>query len=133
MAEFDDVSVLVIEDEQHARRLIVQMLRQIGVGAIYEATEGESGFRETIRIRPTMVICDIYMEPVNGLDYLVKLRGFKIPEVRRTPVVFLTVDGSEQTEIQARRLMVDGYLVKPVLQRDMEGRIRAAVARRGVP
>ena len=38
MAEFDDVSVLVIEDEQHARRLIVQMLRQIGVGAIYEAT-----------------------------------------------------------------------------------------------
>ena len=53
--------------------------------------------------------------------------------MRRTPVVFLSVDGSEQTEIQARRLMVDGYLVKPVLQRDMEGRIRAAVARRGVP
>ncbi len=126
--DFEHLKVLVVEDEPHTRRLILQILRQVGVTNLHEADEGGSGFRETVRIRPDVVICDIMMEPVDGLEYLSQLRAFRIPDIARTPVIFLTGDAQQQTVFAAKRLSVDGYLVKPVSPKDVEARIRSVLS-----
>ena len=126
--DFEELKVLVVEDDIHTRRLILQILRGIGVGKLYEAEEGGSGFRETVRVRPDVVICDINMEPVDGLAYLSQVRAFRIPDIATTPVIFLTGDALQQTVVAAKRLSVDGYLVKPVSPKDVKARIGSVLA-----
>lgn len=113
-SRYEKISVLVIEDESYTRLMIGGLLRQIGFNHIHEANEGGDGFRQTVRIRPAVVLCDVHMEPVDGLGYLSKLRGFVNDAIAATPVVFLTADKQQETVLMAKELKVDGYLVKPV-------------------
>src|SRR3546814_8738351 len=95
------------------RELVRQALARHGIRHVYEAEEGGAGLRMTVRVRPEIVLCDIHMEPVNGLDYLESLRDFDNPAIARTPVVFLTMDAAEETVMRSKRHAVSGYLVKP--------------------
>ena len=128
--DLQNVSVLVIEDEFHTRRLIVEMLKRLGVGLIFQAADGGAGLEDTVKLQPSLVICDIHMEPVSGLDYLTQLRQHDNPGLRRTPVLFVTVERNPKTVMAAKWLSVDGYLVKPISLKDLNIRIRAALARR---
>lgn len=121
--DLESLSVLVIEDEQHVRRLVSQILYRIGIRHVYEADEGGVGLMETLRIKPKVVLCDIHMKPVNGLTYLSNLRKVKVGEVASTPVVFLTADAERDTVLLAKDLRVDGYLVKPVSVNDVKKQI----------
>lgn len=116
MADLDLASlrVLVIEDVEVIRRIIARELKAIGVGHVEMAENGHEGLIKVGMFRPHLVFCDIHMGPINGLEFLDKLRILAIAELRRTPVVFLTADAEERTVIAAKRLDVDGYMVKPV-------------------
>lgn len=124
-ARYKDLRILVIEDEAFSRRIISGLLRQIGFNLIEEATDGELGFRETLRTRPQAVLCDIHMEPLDGLGYLSKLRDYAGPEIAATPVIFLTADKQQETVLSAKHLKVDGYLVKPVSLASLKQRLDA--------
>ncbi|WP_341899149.1 response regulator [Ferrovibrio terrae] len=113
-ARYEKIRVLLIEDESYTRHVIEGLLRQIGFTLISQAKDGGEGFKETVRVRPQVVLCDVHMEPVDGLDYLSKLRGFANAAIAATPVVFLTADKQQETVVSAKQLKVDGYLVKPV-------------------
>ena len=123
----DSASVLIIEDEGHIRSIIRQILHRTGVRSIYEAEEGGQGLMETLRVKPTVVLCDIHMKPVNGLTYLANLRKVKVGEVARTPVIFLTADSERDTVLLAKDLRVDGYLVKPVSVNDVKKQLMRAL------
>ncbi|MEK9968448.1 MAG: response regulator [Ferrovibrio sp.] len=113
-SKYAKIRILVIEDESYTRMMIGGLLRQIGFNYIGEAAEGEAGFKETVRTRPQVVLCDVHMAPLDGLGYLAKLRGFANETIAATPVVFLTADKQQETVLTAKQLKVDGYLVKPV-------------------
>ncbi|MBM3571488.1 MAG: response regulator [Alphaproteobacteria bacterium] len=99
---YEDLVVLVVEDEINTRNLIKAMLRQFGVRSIAEAGDGKAGLSEVIRTRPHLVLCDVHMEPMNGLDFLKTLRAVKMEKVAKTPVVFLTADAKKDTVIFTR-------------------------------
>jgi two-component system, chemotaxis family, chemotaxis protein CheY len=122
-SSYEDIRVLVLEDEVHIRKIICRLLRQIGVQLIHEAENGEEGFKEMIRVRPQLILCDIHMEPINGLEFLQRLRGLSKPEFSELPVVFLTADMKSETVEFAKGLRVDGYLVKPVSFTALKDRI----------
>ena len=105
---------LLIDDEPYVRDMTREMLHHLGAEQIFRAGDGGEGFRETIRIKPDLVFCDVNMKPVNGLEYVAKVRGSKLVSVSETPIVLLTADAHEETVYIAKRLKVDGYLVKPV-------------------
>jgi two-component system chemotaxis response regulator CheY len=113
-ARYRDLRILVIEDEGFSRRIITGLLRQIGFIHVFEAREGDEGIRETLRSRPQVVLCDIHMQPLDGLGYLAQLREHADPEIAAIPVVFLTADKQQETVLSAKQLKADGYLVKPV-------------------
>ena len=54
------------------------------------------------QIQPDMVLCDIQMEPMGGLEYLNKLRHFANSDIAKTPVVFLTATTDKDTVLQAK-------------------------------
>ncbi len=123
--KYEKLRILVIEDESYTRLMIVGLLRQIGFNLIGEAKDGEDGFRETVRTRPLVVLCDVHMAPLDGLGYLSKLRGFSNAALAATPVIFLTADKQQETVLSAKQLKVDGYLVKPVSLQVLKQRLDA--------
>jgi DNA-binding NarL/FixJ family response regulator len=81
---------------------------------IYEAESAETGLRETMRMRPDLVLCDIHMPYEDGFVYVHNIRNSGIVTVAETHIVMLTSDATEEAVLMAKQLRVEGYLVKPV-------------------
>ncbi|ALJ34826.1 response regulator [Azospirillum brasilense] len=111
--DYGQYSILVIEDQPFVRRTIMQILSQIGFRSIAEADNGETGMRECIRATPDVIVCDIDMKPVSGLQFLAELRASAEVRNRRTPVVFLTNHTESEIVKKAMSLGVNGFVVKP--------------------
>lgn len=110
---YEQYGILVIEDQPFVRRTIVQILMQIGFKTIAEAGDGETGMAECLRTNPDVVVCDIDMKPVSGLDFLARLRTSTEVGNNRTPVVFLTNHTESEVVKKAMALGVNGFVVKP--------------------
>lgn len=106
-------TILVIEDQPFVRRTIMQILMQIGFATVAEADDGETGLAECIRIKPDIVVCDIDMKPVSGLEFLSRLRSSPEAPDNRVPVVFLTNHTESDIVKKAMALGVNGFVVKP--------------------
>ncbi len=120
---YKDVTVLIVEDEQVTRAAIRSQLRQIGIPSVVEAADGQAGLAEIARTRPTLVLCDVHMQPMDGRQFLKKVRTVKVEWVKNIPVVFLTADAKPETVAFAKEYQVNGYLVKPVQFSDLKSRI----------
>jgi Response regulators consisting of a CheY-like receiver domain and a winged-helix DNA-binding domain len=124
------LKVLLIDDEQFLRATMRQVLVQIGVphSNIYDADSVETGVVETMRVRPSLVLCDIHMDDEGGFAYVAKIRKMRVAEVAATPIVMLTSDATQHAVTMAKELSVDGYVVKPVtvnaIKRAMELALR---------
>ena len=124
---YKDVTVLIVEDEATTRAGIRSQLRQIGIRTIVEAADGKAGLAEVARTRPTLVLCDVHMQPMDGRQFLKLVRTVKVEWVRNIPIVFLTADTKAETVAFAKEYQVNGYLVKPVLLADLKARIDAVL------
>lgn len=111
--DYQPFGVVVIEDQAFVRKTIVQLLGQLGFGRIGEADEGEAGLDECLRSNPDVVVCDIDMRPVNGLDFLTRLRASTEIRNPRTPVIFLTKHTESEIVKRALTLGVNAFVVKP--------------------
>lgn len=111
--DYSQFRILVIEDQPFVRRTIVQIMTQIGFKGMAEADNGESGMQECIRMNPDLIVCDIDMKPVSGLQFLAQLRSSTDAANPRAPVVFLTNHTESEIVKQAMALGVNGFVVKP--------------------
>lgn len=120
---YEFIRILMIEDDRHTRTIIRRLLLSIGFKLIEEAEDGNEGFRELLRTKPSLILCDIHMEPVDGITFLRKLRGLSNKEFAGLPVIFLTSNQTQDAVLTAKNLRVDGYLVKPVSLSSLKDRI----------
>jgi two-component system chemotaxis response regulator CheY len=121
------VTILVVEDESNTRLLIKRLLLQIGIVSVVDAADGKAGLDEALRTKPTIILCDVHMEPVGGREFLKTLRGLKMRDLATTPVIFLTADAQRDTVLFAKEHHVNGYLVKPVSLTELRTRIDAVL------
>jgi len=131
-AVYEKVRILIVEDEAFTRQMIKGLLHQLGFRLIDEAADGEAGFKEFLRVKPVIILCDIHMTPLDGLGFLAKLRGLSNPALRDTTVIFLTADKQTNTVMSAKSLRVDGYLVKPVSLANLKARLDQQLQRIGL-
>jgi two-component system, chemotaxis family, chemotaxis protein CheY len=124
---YDQVIVLVIEDMVSVRKLIRSMLMQIGIRTVMEAGDGKEGLDSVLKQKPTLIFCDVHMEPVDGLQFLKLLRGLPNRSIAQTPVILLTSDSKRDTVVVAKEHHVAGYLVKPVSLGALKSRIDAVL------
>jgi DNA-binding NarL/FixJ family response regulator len=100
--------VLVVDDHSLFRDGLISLLKAADYDVIGEAGDGESAVREALRLHPDLILMDINMPRMNGLDALRLIRG-KLPE---TKVVILTVSEIGETLLEAIEAGANGYLLK---------------------
>lgn len=115
----DKISILIVDDEVFIRKIIRQVVQRLGIHNIWEGADGDEAYDLAVRYRPNVILCDIHMKPTDGMSFLARLRLEEQVDVRRTPVVFLTSNAKEKTVLAARELDVDGYIIKPVVPKQI--------------
>jgi two-component system chemotaxis response regulator CheY len=75
-------------------------------------------------VDPHLILCDVDMEPMNGLDFVERLRRTAPPPpANPTPVILLTAHSDAEIVQRAIKLGVNAYIVKPVKRNQLEARI----------
>jgi two-component system, chemotaxis family, chemotaxis protein CheY len=105
--------VLVVDDSAAIRKILQRVLRQTGmaIGAIHEAGDGQEGLAVLKLHRPALILTDINMPKMDGLQFLAALKGSEL--WRDIPVVMITTEGGETKVGEAVKLGAAGYVRKP--------------------
>ena len=116
------MKVLVVDDFATMRKIVRNILKQIGFEDITEAEDGNVALR-VIKSEPVgLVVTDWNMPNMSGLDLLREIRGN--PETSSLPVLMVTAEGLKENVLDAVKAGVNNYVVKPftaeVLQEKIE-------------
>ena len=117
-------SIVIIEDEEAIRRGIADALTVAGYDPA-EAGDGESGLTAARASGVDLVLLDLQLPRMDGLDMLVELRKTH-PTL---PVIILTARGSEDDRVSGLKLGADDYVVKPFSARELLARVEAVLRR----
>jgi two-component system KDP operon response regulator KdpE len=117
------ILLLVIEDEPQLRRYLRATLSAQGF-RLEEAIDGAAGLRLAAAVRPDVVLLDLGLPDLDGLEVLRRLR-----EWSQVPVIILSARGQEEDKIRALDGGADDYLTKPFGTGELLARIRAALRR----
>lgn len=116
--------VLVAEDEALIRLDLVEMLREEGYEVVGEAADGEQAVNMATSLRPDLVILDVKMPKLDGIEAAAQITGDRI-----APVVILTAFSQRDLVERAREAGTMAYLVKPFAKRDLVPAIELAISR----
>ncbi len=122
-------SILIVEDDREIRDLLAHYLRKEGFCPAV-APDGETGLSRARAGRPDLVLLDILLPGMDGLEVLRRLRAGA--ETARIPVIVLTAKGDETDRVVGLELGADDYIPKPFSPREVVARIKA-VFRRSAP
>jgi two-component system, chemotaxis family, chemotaxis protein CheY len=119
--------VLVVDDDHYMRKVVRTMLTAMGVRHIHEAGNGEAGLKAISEFNPDVVIVDWEMPGVDGVEFIRTVRSpgeFPRPDV---PIILLTGHGDRWRVIEAARIGVHEYLLKPVSTKALMDRLAAVL------
>lgn len=119
--------IVVVEDEKVMSAYILGTLRRIGILDLYAFTDGGSALREVVRLKPDLILTDIHMKPVGGIEFVKQLRGLPNNQLSNIKVIFLSADSSPATVGEVLPLGVAGYMVKPPSLANLAAKIEAAL------
>ncbi len=112
MASFDlGMPVLIVDDYKTMLRIIRNLLKQLGFEDIDEASDGHQALDKLRDRSYGLVISDLNMQPMGGLDLLKQVRADQ--DLNPVPFVMIAADDKSESISAAKAAGVDGYLVKP--------------------
>ena len=123
--------LLIIDDEAGLREFMRLFLSREGY-EVHSAASGEVGLELYDRLRPDLVLTDLTMPGMNGLEVLRRVKERAAREGRDVPVLLITAYGSVQTAVEAMREGAFDYLPKPFVNEDLRMRISKALAMRSL-
>jgi len=130
MAENSQFSILVIDDDELTRTLIVETLKREGY-TLLAAENGCYALEQLQSLSPDLIISDIMMPELDGLSLLTQLRGS--PATRGIPVILVTAQGQIDQLVSAFRMGADDFVVKPFNLQELCARVQAKLDRPPVP
>ena len=116
-------TVLVVEDEQIVRQVVVTYLRQEGHPTL-EAADGRTALELIERSEPGLIVLDLMLPGIGGLELCRTIRARS-----DTPVIMLTARGEEADRIIGLDLGADDYVTKPFSPRELVARVRSVLRR----
>ena len=120
--------VLVVEDDPAILRGLADNWKFEG-SDVDTAVDGEDGYRKLQDHKPDLIVLDLMLPRMSGLELCKKLRSEGI----RTPVVMLTARSEESDRVLGLDLGADDYITKPFSIRELAARIRAVLRRTQTP
>jgi two-component system KDP operon response regulator KdpE len=117
------ITVVLIEDDKHIRRFVHTSLEADGM-TVFDAETGGQGLAEAATRRPDLVIVDLGLPDMDGIDVIRELRGWSA-----LPVIVLSARSREEHKVAALNAGADDYLTKPFGLPELTARIRAHLRR----
>ncbi len=119
-------TVLVIDDEKDLIELVRYNLSKEGFDVV-AAADGPTGVEIASRHKPDLVVLDLMMPGIDGLEVCRRMRGDD--RTRRIPLIMLTAKGAEADRIVGLEMGADDYVTKPFSPRELVARIKAVLRR----
>ncbi len=113
MALDKNMSILVVDDFSTMRRIISNVLRQLGFDNIVEAEDGSKALQILESESVDFVITDWNMPQMSGLDLLKAMRASERDELKDMPVLMVTAEALQDNIIAAAKAGVNNYIIKP--------------------
>lgn len=117
--------VLIVDDNSDLRAYVSRILRQEGY-QIRIARNGAEGFEVAQEYRPQLIVADLMMPEVSGLDMIRMIRDTE--QLKGTPIILLTAKADEATRIEGTEQGADAYLSKPFNDRELLAEVRNLLA-----
>src|SRR5438874_12305961 len=117
--------VLVVDDEPQITRVLRTVLTSQGY-QVRTAAEGEAALSNFNEWRPELVITDLYMPHMDGIELCKRIRAMSA-----VPIIVLSVKGEEKTKVEALDCGADDYVTKPFAIDELLARVRDALRRSG--
>jgi DNA-binding response OmpR family regulator len=123
--------LLMIEDDARLAQMVIEYLSQSGF-EVTHANDGEQGLEQLQLIQPELVILDLMMPGIDGLEVCRRIRALP-GQASRVPVLMLTAKGDPMDRVIGLEIGADDYLPKPFEPRELLARVRAVLRRRSDP
>ena len=115
--------VLVIDDDDDIRGLVVELLLRAGLD-VDQAADGRAGLRAFHRSPADLVVLDVSMPELDGWETLERIR-----DLSDAPVIMLTARGAELERVRGLQAGADDYMVKPFGRQELVARVQALLRR----
>ncbi len=124
---YDLLKILLVDDNHYMRVLLAEILRAIGVTRIYEANDGAEGL-QMMRDNPVdIVMTDLSMQPLDGIDFVRLLRNSPDSPNPTVPVIMITGHSTIARVNEARDAGVTEFLAKPLTARGVIERLHEVI------
>ena len=117
--------VLVVDDYNTMRRILRNLLSQIGFNNVEEAEDGSTGLRKMRERSFGLVISDWNMQPMSGLEFLKEVRNDG--QLKETPFIMITAESKTENVVAAKAAGVSNYIVKPFNADTLKKKIEAVL------
>lgn len=119
----DRLKVLVVDDNKHTRQMLAQILRALGIHQIYEAGDGAEGLQALRSHAADIVLTDLAMEPLGGIEFVRLLRTSPESPNPLIPVIMITGHSTMKAIRDARDAGVNEFMAKPITARGVIERL----------
>lgn len=124
----NETRVLVVEDEDPVRELLVATLESAGYAPLAAGDVADAEQQMGARA-PDLILLDWMLPGTSGIEFTRRLR--KEPSLREVPIIMLTARGEEHSKVTALEAGVDDYVTKPFSTRELLARMKAVLRRSG--
>lgn len=116
-------TLLIVDDEPQIRELLKLYFSKEGF-TIEEAGDGVEAIRKVVQVKPNLVILDIMMPILDGIEVCLEIRKFS-----QVPIIMLTARAEDEDRIMGLELGADDYITKPFNPREVVARVNAVLRR----
>lgn len=109
MANNKDISVLIVDDNDMTRETLRVILRSDDYNVIGEATDGDVALEMVSRLKPNIVLLDVIMPKVSGIEALKSIRLISSD----VTILMVTANKDQETVSEAVKAGISGYIIKP--------------------
>ena len=124
-----DLGILVVDDNQYMRKIVRNLLTNIGVRKVFEASDGIAGLDALRIVSPDVVILDWELPLLNGAEFVRIVRSPGVFPQSDVPIIMLSSHGERWRVVEAVRIGVNEYLCKPVSAQALRDRLTSIVAK----
>ncbi|MDE0724281.1 MAG: response regulator [Alphaproteobacteria bacterium] len=106
-----NMRILVVDDFQTMRRIVMNLMRQLGFSNMVEAADGQLAWEVLENDKIDLIVSDWNMPNMTGMEFLKKVRASE--EYKHIPFIMVTAEGKKENVIAAVQAGVNNYIVKP--------------------
>jgi two-component system chemotaxis response regulator CheY len=121
---------LIVDDSLTMRRIVVNTLKTLGYDQVVEATDGKDALAKLQTEGADFVVTDWNMPEMNGLELSKAIRSN--PQLENIPILMVTTRGNKEDVIEAMKVRVNNYIVKPFTPQGLKDKIDQILKSAGV-